>query len=542
MSRTIGLILAAAAVGAFSVRHAEGRDMRAEGHGERPKRGDIVFETHFDTASGRDAWPQTPWAQWVELAERGTCLKASVPEADASETHMIRLPLTVDRLSDCKLHFECLAKAEGVSKPPHAYNGVKFMFHHVAATQGPFWQNQNNVFGTFDWKPLSFTTSVPADVEEAWLYLGLQESSGTVWFDDVRVTVTAVLPRRPQPDPNAPPPCRGHDLSRLRGVMSPNSFRDEDLRVLGREWNANLIRWQMTTRWAAGYKHAQDYDLEQYDRWLDAELDDLDKVLEACRRYGILTVVDLHSPPGGRRPNKDLVMLHERKYLDKFVSVWERIARRYRGNPSVWAYDLVNEPVQNEPPPEGSPDYLGAQVLAAKAIRAIDAERPIIFEVDQWDSATGFKYLEPVDVPRVIYQVHMYHPGQFTHQGVHGSPTGVTYPGMIGERMCDKNALRQHLAPVREFQLAYNVHIYCGEFSAIRWAPDNSAYRYLKDCIELFEEYGWDWSYHAYREWDGWSVEHNADESDHQPTTQPTDRKRLLLEWFARNEKPTRAK
>ena len=116
MSRTIGLILAAAAVGAFSVRHAEGRDMRAEGHGERPKRGDIVFETHFDTASGRDAWPQTPWAQWVELAERGTCLKASVPEADASETHMIRLPLTVDRLSDCKLHFECLAKAEGVSE------------------------------------------------------------------------------------------------------------------------------------------------------------------------------------------------------------------------------------------------------------------------------------------------------------------------------------------------------------------------------------------------------------------------------------------
>ena len=92
------------------------------------------------------------------------------------------------------------------------------------------------------------------------------------------------------------------------------------------------------------------------------------------------------------------------------------------------------------------------------------------------------------------------------------------------------------LAPVREFQLAYNVHIYVGEFSAIRWAP--GAADYLRDCIELFEEYDWDWTYHAYREWDGWSVEHGSDPKDHQPAEEPTDRKKLLLSWFARNKKP----
>ena len=195
-------------------------------------------------------------------------------------------------------------------------------------------------------------------------------------------------------------------------------------------------------------------------------------------------------------------------------------------------------PWDGEPPAEGLPDYLGAQVRAAKAIRAIDPDRPIIFEVDHWDSAEGFKYLEPVDVPKVVYQVHMYHPGQFTHQGIHGNPADVSYPGNISGQACDKNTLRQHLAPVREFQLAYNVHIYVGEFSAIRWAPDNSAFRYLRDCIDIFEEYGWDWSYHAYREWDGWSVEHGPDPDDHRPTTEPTDRKRLLLGWFGKNKKP----
>ena len=44
-------------------------------------------------------------------------------------------------------------------------------------------------------------------------------------------------------NPNAAPAYKGHDLPRLRGVMSPNSYNDEDLRVLGNEWKANLIRW-----------------------------------------------------------------------------------------------------------------------------------------------------------------------------------------------------------------------------------------------------------------------------------------------------------
>ena len=47
--------------------------------------------------------------------------------------------------------------------------------------------------------------------------------------------------------------------------------------------------------------------------------------------------------------------------------------------------------------------------------------------------------------------------------------------------------------------------IYAGEFSAVSWAE--GADRYLADLISLFEEYGWDWSYHAFREWPGWDVE-----------------------------------
>ena len=98
--------------------------------------------------------------------------------------------------------------------------------------------------------------------------------------------------------------------------------------------------------------------------------------------------------------------------------------------------------------------------------------------------------------------------------------------------------LEAALQPVIDFQRAHNVHIYIGEFSAIRWAPGDSACRYLRDVIEIFEEHGWDWSYHAFREWNGWSVEHGPDRNDAHPTAQPTDRQLLLREWFGKNQKP----
>ena len=30
---------------------------------------------------------------------------------------------------------------------------------------------------------------------------------------------------------------------------------------------------------------------------------------------------------------------------------------------------------------------------------------------------------------------------------------------------------------------------------------------YIADCADIFAEYGWDWTYHAFREYEAWSVE-----------------------------------
>ncbi|NLE54436.1 MAG: glycoside hydrolase, partial [Lentisphaerae bacterium] len=57
------------------------------------------------------------------------------------------------------------------------------------------------------------------------------------------------------------------------------------------------------------------------------------------------------------------------------------------------------------------------------------------------------------------------------------------------------------------------------------------------DCIAIFEEYGWDWTYHAFRESPIWSVEMTGTVDKAVPATADTPRKRVLLEGFKNNQR-----
>ena len=86
--------------------------------------------------------------------------------------------------------------------------------------------------------------------------------------------------------------------------------------------------------------------------------------------------------------------------------------------------------------------------------------------------------------------------------------------------------------------------MYLGEFSVVRWAPHNSAVRYLGDVVDFCEKNGWSWSYHAFREFHGWSLEHSDTLDWIQGMPDPprpfalTDRARLILEALTRNGMP----
>jgi len=497
-----------------------------------PSKGDVIFATDFEGTNALAGWSGPAKLAAGFQNGHSLCIEKAT---------LAQMALPVERVRGCVLSFSAMIKAENVSEKPKPWNGVKFMAP-IVAPAGNQWPSATLDTGSFNWQRFFFTVRVPADATRLTLCLGLEAVTGKAWFDDVRVVV-----RRP-PLPPAParvaegPVFKGHDLPRLRGAMISPNIDEAGLRTFGQEWKANVIRWQLIRHARRG---ETSFTLADYDAWLEQELVKLDAALPLCEKYGLLVVVDLHSPPGGRRTVSGYVgsdggLFTDKAAQEKFVEVWQKMARRYKDSRAVWGYDLANEPVEDAVA-ESAADWQELAGRAARAVRAIDPKHAIIIEPAQWGDPKGLKELRPLDVPGVVYSVHMYLPHAFTHQGVHDDGTKRwVYPGEIAGKHWDKAALEAALQPVVEFQQRYGVHIYMGEFSAIRWAPEGSAYRYIKDLIEIFESRGWDWTYHAFREWSGWSVEHGEDRANTQPSPTPTEREKLLREWFAKNRKPAK--
>ena len=488
---------------------------------------------------GKDGKPEVTCREWrlsPECRIDGNILTVTVPQGKAGGMHAAISKVDLTQFENAGFEATVRVCGKGVTVPPQPYNGVKFMFHYRDKFTGQGeWPGASLPTGDFEWRVASVGRDGFAGAEggTAELVLGLQDSSGTVAFDLSTLRIGA--PRAHWPVTNldhvavyTPGVAK---RPQLRGVMSPARDMNEDDFATLKSWGATLLRYQMMRNWH-GVNTNQ--DLDEFDGWLNGKLDNFDKVvLPMAQKYRIAVVLDFHVPPGGRDKTGDMNMFYDEKYANHFVETWRRIARRFRGRKGIYGYDLINEPSQRRETMPGL-DYWSLQLRAAEAVRSEDPLTPIVIESNCWDSPTTFAYLSPVTLTNIIYQAHMYAPSDFTHQRVLSTRQWtVAYPN--AEKGWDGKFMRDVMKPVREFQLRHKARIYIGEFSAVAWAQGAEAY--LRDCIDMFEEYGWDWSYHAFREWPGWSVEHEGEDAKSLRPSPDNPRKRALLEGFGRARK-----
>ncbi|QYR23757.1 glycoside hydrolase family 5 protein [Paenibacillus sp. sptzw28] len=360
-------------------------------------------------------------------------------------------------------------------------------------------------------------------------------------------------------------PSSGFNPTIIRGF---NTSAFSDLKRAKEVYGANAFRLQLTPR-SESVKSGVSVAVS----W-QRQLDKMEYALQEAARQGMYVIVDLHEPPltdPSLKVTSDAFWSNEAN-LQVMIDSWTEMAQRfapYRAN--IWGYDLFNEPFNQSELPLGAANWPNWAQRIVDAIRVYDTETAIIYEPspgdltrafieNQWiDAGPGYPVkwqgdFQLIDDPKVIYSVHMYNPFSFSHQGlstVNKAPVStdwpdkIAYPGMINDVYWDKEMLIKGtnqsvgLQPVIDFQKKYNVPIYVGEFSATRWAPGTA--EYTRDLIEIFEEYGWSWTYHAYREWHGWDPEYNevmtSDANrESAKATEPTDRELILKSYFDRNE------
>ena len=465
----------------------------------------------------------------------GTTLVVDIPKGARPDSASALVDIDLSPIAGHCLEMRIRARGRGVGRPSVGYKGLKFMLCLEDEDGTRTWPGCPHRTG--DWADELVTVCDLAGhrLRRATLQLGLQECEGRVEFDlsSFRLFDAGI----PFPLVNRDwkvkyPPAVGA-RGRLRGVMLPGdlkAIKEDDFATL-EKWGATLVRYQIPKGWNSLDAWLDNAD---YDAYIDEALDILEtRVLPWAEKHGQLVCIDLHATPGARCRAKENRMFYEKAYADHFVETWRRIARRFRGDRRLYGYDLVNEPQQLGPAPQS---YLHVQLAAARAIREIDPVTPIIVAANGFGSPSGFRTMSPLRMDNVIYQSHSYQPMGFTHQGTHGGPKDNLKEYPNPKEGWDRETIRRSLQPVRDFQLRHNAKIYIGEFSAITWAK--GADRYIRDSIEIFEEYGWDWCYHAFREWPGWSVEHEWSRGkngrDVFTEVPDTSRKRALLEGFKR--------
>jgi endoglucanase len=342
---------------------------------------------------------------------------------------------------------------------------------------------------------------------------------------------------------NQPNPViiRGFQVASIRSPESTKDFSDVFLEI--KAWGANGARLQLKP-----HSFSRRVGKDFWAAWPDF-LDTVEAVVKKAEDAGLkLIPVLMEGPHYGEYSDPE--MWGASDLQEGYGRIWRDLATRLATyKKAIWAYDILNEPLDRTQLPFAPRQWRPLAISILRAIRAVDQNAWIVYETGPGSLFSGFDKLVPLPDPHVIYSAHFYYPQRFTHQGIVDTrgtdmaraikEVGLHYPGFYGLSYFDKEKLAAVLKPADEFQAKWRVPIYVGEFSVVRWAPSPDAEIWLRDVIDLFESRHWSWTYHAFREYTGWSLEHGSDFSTNRapavPSSTETERGIVVKEALARN-------
>lgn len=141
----------------------------------------------------------------------------------------------------------------------------------------------------------------------------------------------------------------------------------------------------------------------------------IDSVVGWCRDNGLHLILDMHDAPGGQTGDNiddsyGYPWLFESEKLQQlFCDIWQKIARRYKDEPIILGYELINEPIA---PYFDNVEELNARLerlhkRAVKAIRAVDTNHIILLGGSQWNG--NFKpFTDSTYDDKLMYTCHRY--------------------------------------------------------------------------------------------------------------------------------------
>ncbi|MEL6731339.1 MAG: carbohydrate-binding protein [Bacteroidota bacterium] len=176
-----------------------------------------------------------------------------------------------------------------------------------------------------------------------------------------------------------------------------------------KSWGFNSVRLPM--HYNLYTLPIEDEPVQGQHTWLTKGFELTDSVISWCKQNEMYVVLDLHAAPGGQGYDAGISDYDDTKpslweskaNRDKMVALWKRLAERYKDEPWVAGYDLLNEPNWNLP---GGTLLRQLYVEVTDSIRTVDADH-IIFIEGNW-FANDFTGLTPPWDNQMVYSPHKY--------------------------------------------------------------------------------------------------------------------------------------
>ncbi|WP_018344879.1 glycoside hydrolase family 5 protein [Cytophaga aurantiaca] len=152
-----------------------------------------------------------------------------------------------------------------------------------------------------------------------------------------------------------------------------------------------------------------------------------------AKAHNVYLILNMHVPQGGFQSNGNGGALwNDQANQDRLKALWFNIAKRYANEPTIAAFDLLNEPVVTTSISQWS--TLAQDIV--DTIRTVNANQMIIVERvnavgSDWSNNSDMNFFD-LKGDNIAYEFHFYQPMEFTHQGASWiSPVpaiGQTYP------------------------------------------------------------------------------------------------------------------
>jgi hypothetical protein len=277
-------------------------------------------------------------------------------------------------------------------------------------------------------------------------------------------------------------------------------------------WHVNLLRVELVFKGA------------DYTSWINSQISLINNALPALKADGIGIIVDMHDPVGDPQifsGDTAEPLFKDPGVRQQFYASWKQLASAFAATPQVVGFDILNEPR----PEDGKVGYKTADfnnwnsiakqtVQTIRSAGGLNSSRTVIVEPVR-GNLVYLGNLRPSDFSgqNVEYSFHYYGPGAFANFGTAAN----THETLT---TADTKEIDSKLASVRTWQQKYGVRLYVGEFNAQAWEnstqhdPSSGARigalaKFLSVMTQKFEQYGWDWTVHAFREDDRWNLEKN---------------------------------